>query len=171
MPVCAQFVSNMSDIIFNPSAGAITDHSQSAQNIDPYFKSQLYVEDPGHRNPVLILSNELSKARERAHDRNYISAVGEIRTQPLDRQSSVLPLSYHRSLNRQPIWNFIFNNNSNVFSITICAIFTVEIYMTLTFTIYQVQTNIPIDSQCVASYLMVIVIFALSVTVYEIFVV
>ena len=53
--------------------------------------------------------------------------------------------------------------------ITICAVFAVEIYVTLTFTIDQVQINIRIDSQCVASYLMMIVIFALSVTVYEIF--
>ena len=54
MPVCVLFVSSRSGIVFNPSAGAITDHSQSAKDIDPYFKSQLYVEDPGHRKPVLI---------------------------------------------------------------------------------------------------------------------
>ena len=46
MPVCALFVSSRSGIVFSPSAGAITDHSQSAKDIDPYFKSQLYVEDP-----------------------------------------------------------------------------------------------------------------------------
>ena len=49
MPVCVLFVSSRSSIVFNSSAGAITDHSQSAKDIDPYFKSQLYVEDPGHR--------------------------------------------------------------------------------------------------------------------------
>ena len=48
MPVCVLFASSMSGIVFNPSAGAITDHSQSAKDIDPYFKSQLYVVDPGH---------------------------------------------------------------------------------------------------------------------------
>ena len=48
MTVCVLFVCSRSDIVFNPSAGAITDHSQSANDIDPYFKSQLYVEDPGH---------------------------------------------------------------------------------------------------------------------------
>ena len=32
---------------FNPSTGAITDHCQSAKNIDTRFKSQLYVEDHG----------------------------------------------------------------------------------------------------------------------------
>ena len=47
--VCVLFVSSRSGIVFNPSAGAIADHSQSAKEIDPYFKSQLYVEDPGHR--------------------------------------------------------------------------------------------------------------------------
>ena len=46
MSVCVLFVSSRSDIVFNPSVGAITDHSQSAKDIDPYFKSQLYVEDP-----------------------------------------------------------------------------------------------------------------------------
>ena len=64
------FVSSKLGIVFNPSAGAITDHSQSAKDIDPYFKSQLYVENPGHRKPVLISSNGLSKPGERAHDRN-----------------------------------------------------------------------------------------------------
>ena len=70
MSVCVLFVSSRSGIVFNPSAGAITDHSQSAKDIDPYFNSKLYVEDPGHRKPALILPNELSKPRERAHDRN-----------------------------------------------------------------------------------------------------
>ena len=55
-------------ISFQP--GAITDHSQSLKNIDPYFKSPLYVEDPGHRKQVLVLPNGLSKSGERAHDRN-----------------------------------------------------------------------------------------------------
>ena len=50
MPVCVLFVSSRSGIVFNPSAGAIIDHIQSAKDIDPYFKSQLYVEDTGHQN-------------------------------------------------------------------------------------------------------------------------
>ena len=54
MPICVLFVSSRLGIVFNPSAGATTDHSQSAKDIDLYFKSQLYVEDPGHRKPVLI---------------------------------------------------------------------------------------------------------------------
>ena len=70
MPVCVLFVSRRFGIVLNPSAGAITDHSQSAKDIDPYFKSQFYVEDPGHRKPVHILLNGLSKPGERAHDRN-----------------------------------------------------------------------------------------------------
>ena len=70
MLVCVLFVSSRSGIVFNPSAGAITDHSQSAKDIDPYFKSQLYVEDPGHRKLVLILPNGLIKPGERAHNRN-----------------------------------------------------------------------------------------------------
>ena len=51
------FVSMRSGIGFNPSASAITYHRQSAKDIDPYFKSQLYVEDPVHQKPVLILRN------------------------------------------------------------------------------------------------------------------
>ena len=70
MPVCVLFVSSRSGIVFNPSAGTITDHSQSAKDIDTYFKSQLYVEDPDHRKPVLILPNGLSKPEEGAHDIN-----------------------------------------------------------------------------------------------------
>ena len=34
-------LSSRSGIVFNPSASAITDHSQSGKGIDPYFKSQL----------------------------------------------------------------------------------------------------------------------------------
>ena len=59
MPVCILFVSSRSGIVFNPSAGAITDYSQSAKDKDLYFKSKLYVEDSGHRKPVLILPNGL----------------------------------------------------------------------------------------------------------------
>ena len=70
MPVCVLVVSSRSGIVFNPSAGKSTDHSQSAKGVDPYFKFQLYVEVPRHRNPVLILRNGLSKPGERAHDRN-----------------------------------------------------------------------------------------------------
>ena len=81
----------LAGIVFNQSAGAITDHSQSAKNIHPYFKSQLYVEDPGHRKPVLILPNGLSK-RERAQNRNLISAMGGIRTHNLSIDS---PACYH----------------------------------------------------------------------------
>ena len=70
MSVRVLFVSNRSGVVFNQSAGAFTDHNQSAKYIDPYFKSQLYVEDPGHRKPVLILPNGLSKPGEQAYDRN-----------------------------------------------------------------------------------------------------
>ena len=70
MPVCVLLVSSRSGIVFNPSADTITDHSQSAMDIDPYCKSQLYVKDPSYRKPVLILPNGLSKPGERAHDRN-----------------------------------------------------------------------------------------------------
>ena len=92
MPVCVLFVSSRSGIIFNPSAGAITDHSQSAKDIDLYFKSLLYVEDPSHQMSVLIFPNKRSKPEERAQDRNLISAVGGIRTHNLLIDS---PACYH----------------------------------------------------------------------------
>ena len=76
MTVCVLFVSSRSGIVFNPSAGAITDHRQSAQDIDPYFKSQLYVEDPGHRKPVLILSNWLILENERTTKIKFPPWVG-----------------------------------------------------------------------------------------------
>ena len=95
-PVCVLFVSSRSGIVFNPSVGAITDHSQSAKDIDPYFRSLFCVEDHGHRKPVVILPNGLSKPGERAHGRNLISAVGEIRTHTLLIDSpACYPLSYH----------------------------------------------------------------------------
>ena len=70
MPVSVLFVSSRSGIVFNPSTGAITDDSQSAKDIDPYFKSQLYVEDPGLRKPVIMLTNGLSKPGKRAQNKN-----------------------------------------------------------------------------------------------------
>ena len=48
MPVSVLFVSSRSGFVFNQSAGVVTEHNQSAKVVDPYFKSQLYVEDP-HR--------------------------------------------------------------------------------------------------------------------------
>ena len=80
---CVYCLSSRSGIVFNPRAGAITNHSQSAKDLDPNVKSQLYVEDSGHQKLVLILPNGLSKHGERAHDRNLISAVGEIQTHNL----------------------------------------------------------------------------------------
>ena len=74
---CVLFVSSMSAIVFNQSAGAITDRSQSAKDIDTYLGSSSMCRT-GHLKPVLILSNWLSKPGERAHDRNFISAVGRI---------------------------------------------------------------------------------------------
>ena len=41
---CAILFFSMLSIVLNPSAGAITDHSQSAIDTFPYFKSKLYVE-------------------------------------------------------------------------------------------------------------------------------
>ena len=54
MLVCGLFICSSSGIVFNSSAGLIIDHIQSAKDIDPYFKFQLYVQDPSHRKPVLI---------------------------------------------------------------------------------------------------------------------
>ena len=80
MPVCVLFVSSRSSIVFNWSAGVITDHSQSAKDIDPSFKPQLYVKDPGHRKPLLILPNELGRPGEKSTTEILIYAVGGIRT-------------------------------------------------------------------------------------------
>ena len=44
MAVCVLFMSSRSGIVFNPSAGANTDGRQLANDIDPYLKSQLYVQ-------------------------------------------------------------------------------------------------------------------------------
>ena len=54
------FVSSRSGIVSNSNAGAITDHSQSAKDKDPYFKSLFYTKDTGHRKPVHICLNGLS---------------------------------------------------------------------------------------------------------------
>ena len=78
--MCAVLCSR-SGIVFNPSTGAIIVDSQSAKDIDPHFKSKLYVKDPSHRKPVPILSNDRSKPGERERlTHNFISAIGFIRT-------------------------------------------------------------------------------------------
>ena len=68
MPVCVMCVYSTSLIVYKLST--IIDYSQSAKDIDPYFKSQHYVEYFGHRKLVLILLNGLHKPEKRAHDRN-----------------------------------------------------------------------------------------------------
>ena len=78
MCVCVLFVSSTSDIGFNPSTHAITVKSQSAKDIDQYFKTQLRVEDSRPPKVGTKLPNGLSKLGERAHDRNLISAMGGI---------------------------------------------------------------------------------------------
>ena len=45
-PMYELFMSSTSGIVFKPSAGAITDHSQPAKDIEAYFKYQLYMEEP-----------------------------------------------------------------------------------------------------------------------------
>ena len=96
MAVCVLFVSSRSDIVFKPSADVITEHTQSAKDIDTYFKSQRYVEDTGHRKPVLILPNGLSKTGERAHDINLnFSAMSGIRIHNLLIDNSSC---YHRAI-------------------------------------------------------------------------
>ena len=49
MCVCVLFVSSRSGIVFNSIVSVITDKSRSVKDIDQYFKSQLYVEDPASR--------------------------------------------------------------------------------------------------------------------------
>ena len=56
MPVCVLFVYSALGAVFNPIAGAITDHNQSANDLDPYLKCQLYVEYFDHRNPGIHFS-------------------------------------------------------------------------------------------------------------------
>ena len=48
--VCVYCLLLTNHVLFQPKH----DHYQTAKDIDPYFKSQLDVEDPGHRKPVLI---------------------------------------------------------------------------------------------------------------------
>ena len=92
MPACVLFVSSRSRIVFNPSAGAITDHSQSANDIDQYFKSRLYVEDHGHRTPVIFYRLSWVNLKSARTTEILISAVGEIRTHSVLIDS---PARYH----------------------------------------------------------------------------
>ena len=96
MPVCVLLVSSTSGIIFNSRADVIINHSQSAKDIDPYMKYQLYMDDHIHRKLILVLRNFLSKFGEQAHAKiNFCH--GLMWTQPVDWQPSVttrpLPLT------------------------------------------------------------------------------
>ena len=78
MPVCVLFVPSRLGIVFNPGAGAITDDSQSAKEIDPYFRSKR-CDGPCYCKPDFILWNGWVKPESVvAYDRNLISAVGGI---------------------------------------------------------------------------------------------
>ena len=88
MPVYVLFVSRRSGIVFNSSNGAMTEHCKPAKDIDPHFKFLLCV---GPRPPKAGMSERTTEI--------FISAVDrDSNPQPLDRQLSVLPLSYRRSL-------------------------------------------------------------------------
>ena len=90
------FASSRSGIVFNPSTGPITDHSQSAKYLNPYFRPGA-VEDPHCQKP-----NGLSKPEEQAHDRNsFLMSVG-FETATSDRQSGDLPLRYRRAPHIRP---------------------------------------------------------------------
>ena len=102
--VCVLFVSSRSGIVFNPSASAITIHSQSAKDIDPYFKSQLC------GGPMATESRHsfyrMGWVNPESESRNLISAMGGIRTHNLFINS---PTCYHwaivlSSLIVQNIW-------------------------------------------------------------------
>ena len=61
-----------------PFASAITDHSQSAKSMNPYFKSH-----SSHWKPVLSLLIGRSQPEEQARTDELISAMGGIRTHNL----------------------------------------------------------------------------------------
>ena len=89
-------VSRMSGIVFNQSADTITDYSQSAKDVDPYFKFQFYVDDPATENWYSFYRMgwvNLKRVTEINFCRWWDSSP-----ELLDRQSNVLPLSYHSSI-------------------------------------------------------------------------
>ena len=53
--VCVLFAFSRSDVVYNPSDDAITDHSQSVKYRHPYFMSQLYAEDPNSK--YILIAN------------------------------------------------------------------------------------------------------------------
>ena len=73
MPVCVLHIQHV-NIVVNQCADAITDYSQSANDINSYFKSQLGG-GTGHRKPVLISPNGLCKPGNRVDDRNAFHVV------------------------------------------------------------------------------------------------
>ena len=90
--VCTVFVSSRSGIVFNQSADSITDHRQSGNDIDPYFKSQLYEKGSGTESRYSVyrmgwVNLESERTTEILH-----SAVGGIRTRKLLIDS---PACYH----------------------------------------------------------------------------
>ena len=98
MPLCVLFVSSRPDIIFNLSAGAITDRSQSAKDIDPYFKSQLYVEDSATEGQYSFYRmGWVNSESQRMTEIKFSAWVG---IEPTNYWSivNVLSLSYHRSI-------------------------------------------------------------------------
>ena len=98
MPVCVLFVSSRSCIVFNPSAGAITiqliseGHGPVFQV--PALRGGLWPTKAGTHFTEWVEQTRRASARQKL---NLFRRGWDSNPQPLDRQSSVLPLSYHRS--------------------------------------------------------------------------
>ena len=96
--MCILFAFSRSGIDFNSKQSAVTDHSQSTKDIDPYFKSQLYDEDPGHRKPYLFYRmDRINSESMRTTEINFCCGW-DSNPQPLDQLASIILLSYHRSV-------------------------------------------------------------------------
>ena len=91
-------VSSRSGIVYNPSAGVITDHSQTAKDIDSYFKfSSMWRTQATESRYSFYRMGWVNPESERTTEFNFCRGW-DSNPQPFDRQSNVLPLSYDRSL-------------------------------------------------------------------------
>ena len=70
MRVCVLFVSSISGIVLNPSASAITDHSQSAKNMNLYFESSSMWKTPAIESRYLFHRTGWVKTRRACTWRN-----------------------------------------------------------------------------------------------------
>ena len=109
------------------NSSAIADHIQSATDTDKNFKTQLNVEDPRHRKPLIILLNWLIKSGEWVHDRNLFLPRGGF--EPITSNWQVSVLRYRRAAALMELGGRTSEKSSNLINCAVFINFSKTVYL------------------------------------------